>query len=152
MVQSKKIKILLNYPDETPAGYSIYDGIFSKVYDEKGELLFEVNGLFPPRITTRNYSWIEKILNSGLSDGRKRFILYVASRYLVNVKKVDEEEALKDLRDFYYKNGSGRIYDAWLRSVIRGVQEKKLLPPSLKNIQDRDKELYEEITKILEKR
>ncbi|ARM76073.1 DNA primase noncatalytic subunit PriX [Acidianus manzaensis] len=143
------MKIQLRYPDDTPAGYVIYENGLSKVYDEKGNEIFEVNGVFPPLPSKVNYSWIEKVLENGINDGRKRFILYVASRYLVNVKGLSEDEALERLKEFYYKNGSGKIYDAWIRSVIKGVKSKGLRPPSLKKLQEKDRELYEEVSKIL---
>ncbi|MDT7901581.1 MAG: DNA primase noncatalytic subunit PriX [Acidianus sp.] len=143
------VKIILRYPDDTPAGYVIYQDGTSKVYDEDGNLLFEVEGVFPPIPSKVNYSWIDTILEKGLPDGRKRFILYVASRYLVNVKNLNEDEALEKLKEFYYKTGSGKVYDAWIRSVIKGVKTKGLRPPSLKKLQEKDPELYEEIRRVL---
>ncbi|AWR97427.1 DNA primase noncatalytic subunit PriX [Acidianus sulfidivorans JP7] len=143
------MRIQLRYPDDTPAGYVIYENNVSKVYDNNGNLIFETNGLFPPAPSKVNYSWIEKILENGIPDGRKRFILYVASRYLVNVKGLSEDEALEKIKEFYYKSGSGKIYDAWIRSVIKGVKSKGFRPPSLKKLQEKDRELYEEIMKVL---
>lgn len=146
--KGKVIRYTLMYPDGSYAGYVVFDGKYSKVYNEKGEILFEVEGLFPPRRRKANYQWIEKVLEKGMPDCRKRFILYVASRYLVNVKGMDENEAVKQLEEFYYKNG-GKVYESWLKSVVRGVKAKKLLPWSLKRIEEKDKEMYEMITKIL---
>lgn len=142
------MKERIYYPDGSEAGYVDYDGKTSKVYDEEGELLFEVKGRFPLKV--RDYTWIDKVMSRGLRDSRKRFILFVASRYLMNVKKVNEDEALRVIEDFYYKNGSGKLYDAWVRSVLRGVKEKGFLPWSLKKIQEMDKEMYDEINKVLD--
>lgn len=144
------MKIQLRYPDDTPAGYVIYENGISKVFDEKGNELFEVEGIFPLVPRKMDYSWIEKVLEKGMKDCRKRFILYVASRYLVNVKGISEEEAIKQLKDFYYKNGNGKIYDSWLRSVVKGVKSKGLKPPTLEKLKERDKELYEEILRSLD--
>jgi hypothetical protein len=36
---------------------------------------------------------VEKVIERGLPDGRKRFILYVLSAYLVNVKRLINELA-----------------------------------------------------------
>gem|GEM_PF-292443 len=147
--QNKKFEITLHYPDETPAGKVEYiDGI-SRVFNEKREFLFEVEGIFPPRPRTSSMEWIDKVLEKGLKDGRKRFILYVASRYLLNVKGLTEEETVERLKEFYYKGG-GRVYDTWLRSVVRGVKTKGLRPPSLRTLELKDKELYLEIKKVLE--
>ncbi|QIW23495.1 DNA primase noncatalytic subunit PriX [Sulfolobus sp. S-194] len=146
-----KVKIFLHYPDDTPAGYVIFDGKTSKVYDENGNLLFEVEGIFPPKLRKINYEWVDKVLDEGLEDARKRFILYVGSRYLVNIKGLSEDEAIKRLEDFYYKKGGGKIYESWLKSVLRGVKNKGLKPWSLKRIQEKDKEMYSLISKVLNK-
>ena len=142
------IRYTLSYPDGSYAGYVVFDGKYSKVYDEKGEILFEVEGVFPPVRRKINYQWVEKVLEKGLPDCRKRFILYVASRYLVNVKGLEEDRAVEELEEFYSKSG-GKVYESWLKSVVRGVKVKKLLPWSLKRIEEKDKEMYEIITKIL---
>lgn len=145
------MRIILHYPDDTPAGYVDFDGKTSKVYNEKGEFLFEVEGFFPPKPRKVNYDWVEKVLDEGLDDARKRFILYVGSRYLVNVKGVSEDEAVKKLEEFYSKKGGGKVYDSWLKSVVRGVKSKGLLPWSLKRIEEKDKEMYVLISKVLNK-
>lgn len=143
------MKIQLRYPDGTPAGYVIYEDGVSKVFDDKGNELFEVEGLFPPSPKKIDYSWIEKVLEKGMNDCRKRFILYVASRYLINVKGVSEDEALEKLKEFYYKKDGGKVYESWLRSVIKGVKNKGLKPPTLEKLKEKDKELYEEVIKTL---
>ncbi|BBD72388.1 hypothetical protein HS1genome_0777 [Sulfodiicoccus acidiphilus] len=142
-------RIKLHYPDGTLAGYAVYDGSSTKVYqiDEgRKKLLFQVRGIFPP--PTVDYSWIDKVLEKGLGDGRKRFILYVASRYLVNVKSMDEETALDVLRKFY-EIGGGVVYDAWLRSVIRGVKSRGLKPWSLSRVKRDDPDLFSQIQSVL---
>ena len=55
-----------------------------------------------------------------MEDGRKRFILYVASRYLVNIKGLSEEQAVEALNEFAQRKGSGKVYESWLRNVVRG--------------------------------
>ncbi|AOL15924.1 hypothetical protein BFU36_03380 [Sulfolobus sp. A20] len=149
-IESKRRKIILHYPDDTPAGYIEYNGDSSKVYDENDNFLFEVNGIFPPKPkSSSDFSWIDKVLEKGIQDGRKRFILYVASRYLVNIKGLGDEEAIQALKEFYYKVPTGKIYDSWLKSVVNGVKNKGLLPWSLEKISEKDKEMYNEIIKIL---
>jgi hypothetical protein len=43
----------------------------------------------------RRHEWVEKIIENGLPNGRKRFILYVLSAYLENVRRLSEEEAIQ---------------------------------------------------------
>jgi|ECHnycMinimDraft_1075156.scaffolds.fasta_scaffold11675_1 hypothetical protein len=142
-------KIRLFFPDGTTAGFVIFDGEVSKVYQEQDGrrvFLFQVKGRFPP--PRADFSWVERVLDQGLEDGRKRFILYVGSRYLVNVKGLEEDDALEALRAFY-ERGGGKVYDAWLRSVIRGVKSRKLKPWSLSRLKRDDPELYESIMEVL---
>ena len=146
---SQEVKIRLYYPDGEPAGRAEFDGYSTVVYDNKGKLLFIVDGPFPLRPKKANYEWIEKVLEKGLDDGRKRFILYIASRYLVNVKGLSEEQALEVLKDFVAKKGSGKVYESWMRSVLRGVKNKGLKPWSLKRLQERDPELFKQVEAAL---
>ncbi|QKQ99168.1 DNA primase noncatalytic subunit PriX [Metallosphaera tengchongensis] len=146
----REFQIQLKYPDGSPAGYVVYNDGVSRVFDEKNQFLFEVEGIFPPRPRNVSMDWIDKVLERGLEDGRKRFILYVASRYLMNVKKLPEDEALERIKSFYYKNG-GKVYDTWIRSVLRGVKAKGLMPPSLNSLQVKDRDLYQAIKTALEK-
>jgi hypothetical protein len=43
----------------------------------------------------RRYEWVEKIIEEGFPDGRKRLMLYVLSAYLINVKRLSEEGPYK---------------------------------------------------------
>ena len=96
----------------------------------------------------REWRWIERVLENGLPDGRKRFILYVASRYLANVKKLDLEEALKAIEGFLeascrnYGNCS-KVYESWLRNILKAVAEKELYPPGVRKLRERYPDLYQ---------
>ena len=143
------VTIRLYYPDGEPAGKAVFNGYSTVVYDTKGKLLFIVDGPFPQRPRKANYDWIEKVLEKGLEDGRKRFILYIASRYLVNVKGLSEDQAMEVIREFAKKKGSGKVYDSWVRSVLRGVKAKGLKPWTLKRLQERDPELFKQVEAVL---
>ncbi|AWS00173.1 DNA primase noncatalytic subunit PriX [Metallosphaera hakonensis] len=149
--RESKFRVNLHYLDGMPAGHSEYQDGMSRVFNENGEFLFETDGIFPPRPRTTSLDWIDVVLDRGLSDGRKRFILYVASRYLVNVKGLPEDQAVEKLKEFYYKSG-GKVYDTWIRSVLRGVKSKGLMPPSLKRLELKDRELYKAIKEVLERK
>ena len=93
------------------------------------------------------YDYIESTLRTGLPDGRKRFILWVASRYLVNVKGLGLEEALGELEGFLEAScrnhgNCSRIYSSWLRSVLRGVAAGGYKPPSLRRLREKHPDLY----------
>jgi hypothetical protein len=100
------------------------------------------------------YRWIEKIIERGLPDGRKRFILYVLSSYLVNVLSLSDDEAITKMKDFLDAScrnfgNCKKIYDSWLRSDIKRMRKKGYMPTSLSKIKEKDSELYSILEKIL---
>ncbi|BAA81337.1 phospholipase A2/esterase [Aeropyrum pernix K1] len=100
------------------------------------------------------YVWVESIIRSGVPDGRSRLILYVISRYLVNVKGLEpgEAEAVIDefLRVCCEKHGNCRkIYKSWIRNVLRRVREGGWRPWTLERIRSEDPELYRIIEPIV---
>ncbi len=110
----------------------------------------------PPRRArlAEKYSWIETLIEEGVPDGRSRLILYVVSRYLVNIKGLEPEDAILEVRKFIdnscQKHGNcSKIYDSWIRNVLRRVKEGGWLPWSLERIKERDPELYEIVAAVL---
>jgi hypothetical protein len=102
----------------------------------------------------RRHEWVEKIIEKGLPNGRKRFILYVLSAYLVNVKRLSEEEAMQVVQEFLENscrnyNNCEKIYDSFIRGDLQRVKSKGLRPVSLEKLREKDPELYSLITKSL---
>ncbi len=107
------------------------------------------------RRTRRRYDWIQKIIDNGVPDGRARLILYVISRYLINVLNMSVEEAQSEIEAFLEnscnKQGKcGGIYKSWIRSVLRGVSRGGWKPWSLEKLKSEDPQLYEIVTSVLE--
>lgn len=98
----------------------------------------------------KKYSWIERIVSTGLPDGRKRFILYVLTPYLATILKLEEEEALKIAREFLdnscrnYGN-CGKVYDSWIRSAFKGAKQKGIKPARLEKLDEEIRKAIEEI-------
>jgi len=70
-------------------------------------------------VNPRRFEYVEKVLKNGLPDGRKRFILYCGARYLINVKGLNEDEALNEIADFIARSeelpefrGDGKVYES----------------------------------------
>lgn len=78
---------------------------------------------------TKRIHWIEEVENKCISDCRHRFVLAVLARYLVNVLKMKEEDAVERILAFAERCGA-KMYKSWIRSVVRGVANKKLMPYS----------------------
>ncbi|MEM0340405.1 MAG: DNA primase noncatalytic subunit PriX [Acidilobaceae archaeon] len=101
-----------------------------------------------------SYKWVEELIEKGVPDGRARLILYVISRYLVNVKKLSDEEALKVVQRFLENscknhNNCGKIYQTWVASTIRGVKRGGWKPWTLSKLKEKDPELYEIVMSVL---
>jgi len=89
----------------------------------------------------RRYECVEKIIEKGLLDGRKSFILYVLSAYLVNVKRLSEEEALHVVQEFLYNScrnhgDCGKVYESFIRGDLQRVRSKGLKPVSLEKLRE----------------
>ncbi len=102
----------------------------------------------------RRYEWIEKLIETGVPDGRARLILYVISRYLTNVKGLSVEEAQEQIRIFIQasceKHGQcSKIYDSWIRNVLMHVKEGGWKPWGLERIKSNDPELYSIVASVL---
>jgi len=99
---------------------------------------------------TERYSWIEAVVSRGLPDGRKRFILYVLTPYLATVLKLDEEEALKVVREFLENScrnhgGCGKVYDSWVKSCFRGAKQKGIKPARLERLDEELRKIIEDV-------
>jgi hypothetical protein len=124
--------------------------IFKEVCGERGEHCWR-----PRRRAQKNrYEWIQKLIDAGVPDGRARLILYVISRYLVNVLGMSPEEAQREIEIFLENSCSkhgkcGGIYKSWIRSVIRGVSRGGWRPWSLERMKREDPQLYETVKSVL---
>jgi hypothetical protein len=107
------------------------------------------------RSPSRRYAWIDKVIKEGVPDGRARLILYVISRYLVNIKGLSDEEALAEIEAFINasckRHGNcSKIYKSWIKNVIKGVRRGGWKPWSLETMQKKDPELYSIVRGIIE--
>ncbi|AFZ70175.1 hypothetical protein Calag_0406 [Caldisphaera lagunensis DSM 15908] len=104
----------------------------------------------------QKFNWIEKIIKNGVPDGRTRLILYVISRYLINVKKLNDEEALNQINEFINNscknyNNCSQIYKSWIINVIGKVKNGKWKPWNMDKIRNSDPELYKVLEPIIGK-
>ncbi|MEB3860724.1 MAG: DNA primase noncatalytic subunit PriX [Desulfurococcales archaeon] len=108
----------------------------------------------PRRGLVERYSWVEELIRRGVPDGRSRLILYIVSRYLVNVKNLDPESAVHVVEEFIENScrnhgNCGKIYRSWIRNVLRHVKEGGWLPWKLETLKERDPELYAVVESVL---
>jgi len=159
----KRVKTRIIYPRAVdPANFRFedvepLDPAKLKIYVLKPiELPKEIKAEQARARNVKSYRWVEKVIESGLPDGRQRFILYVLSAYLVNIKNLDIEEAHQVVKKFIENscrnfNNCSKIYDSFIRNKLKRVKEKGLKPASLKTIQEKDPQLYSIIMEALNK-
>ena len=122
-----------------------------------------------PRIRVRRgpgaIRWIETIVNIGLPDGRKRFILSVLNPYCVNVKKLDIDACLELAKAFLENSCKNygrcdKIGEGWVRNDLARLTRKAekggedgepevILPKSLGKM---DREILDIICRVYRER
>jgi hypothetical protein len=100
------------------------------------------------------YEWVEKIIKKRLPDGRKRFILYVLSAYLMIVKRLSEEEAIQVVQEFLENScrnhgNCGKVYESFIRGDLQRVKSKGLKPTTLEKLREKDPELCSIVEKVI---
>jgi hypothetical protein len=97
---------------------------------------------------------MEKVIEKGFPDGRKRFIFYVLSAYVVSAKGLGKEKALQVMQEFIKEScrnhgNCKKICKSFIREDLRRVKSKGLRPVSLERLREKDPELYSLIEKTL---
>ena len=108
----------------------------------------------PQRRGGANYDWVERLLERGVPDGRHRLILYVVSRYLVNVKGLDEKEAAAGVADFVQRScrnfgNCAKVYESWIRNVVSKVKAGGWKPWTLERLKEKDPQLYSTVIDVI---
>ena len=92
--------------------------------------------------TKRGYEYVEEVLTRPVSDGRHRLVWLVLAPYLVNVKKVDDDEAIETIRAFVSVAGETRDLKRFVEYNVRRARRNGLLPPTLTTLKTEHPDLY----------
>ena len=92
--------------------------------------------------TGKGYEYVEELLKHPVSDGRHRLIWLVLAPYLVNVKKVDDEEAIDKIRSFVAVAGETRDLKRFLEYQVRRARRNGLLPPTFSTLRLEHPDVY----------
>ena len=88
--------------------------------------------------------WIENLLNTAIEDNRKYCLWRILCPYLVNIKRLDDDESIAILNDWLKKCDSLRKLDfnpvISIRNYLKNV--KTFLPPSKEKLSKERLELY----------
>jgi hypothetical protein len=91
--------------------------------------------------------WIEKLLETPISDYRKNAINLILAPYLINIKKLPYTDAFDIIKDWLNKCDSLRRLDSNFNSRVKSALEdaiQKGIPPmSLARLREKNRELYD---------
>ena len=92
--------------------------------------------------TGKGYLYVEDLLKHPVSDGRHRLIWLVLAPYLVNVKKVEDEEAIEKIRAFVAVAGETSALKRFVEYNVRRARRNGLLPPTFSTLKTEHPDIY----------
>ncbi len=99
----------------------------------KLDIFAETYAKLKRKVRKKKINWIERVISTPISDGRKIAIWKIIGPYLITVKKMGVEEAYEAILNWVeecMKLRYSRISNSWIRSVLRGIERKGILPIS----------------------
>jgi hypothetical protein len=96
----------------------------------------------PKPRTNKGYLYVEHLLAHPVSDGRHRLTWLVLAPYLVNVKKLDDEQAIEKIRAFVAAAGETSTMRRFIEYNVRRARRNGLLPPTFSTLKTEHPDLY----------
>jgi hypothetical protein len=90
----------------------------------------------------KGYSYVDGLLEHPVSDGRHRLVWMVLAPYLVNVKKLEEAEAIEKIRAFVSVAGETADMRRFVEYNVKRARRNGLLPPTLSTLKNEHPDLY----------
>lgn len=90
----------------------------------------------------KGYLYVEELLKHPVSDGRHRLIWLVLAPYLVNVKKVEDGEAIERIRSFVAVAGETSNLKRFAEYNVRRARRNGLLPPTFSTLKTEHPDIY----------
>jgi len=92
--------------------------------------------------TNKGYLYVEDLLAHPVSDGRHRLTWLVLAPYLVNVKKMDDEQAIEKIRAFVAAAGETSAMRRFIEYNVRRARRNGLLPPTFSTLKTEHPDIY----------
>ncbi len=92
--------------------------------------------------TNKGYLYVEDLLAHPVSDGRHRLTWLVLAPYLVNVKKLDDEQAIEKIRAFVAAAGETSAMRRFIEYNVRRARRNGLLPPTFLTLKTEHPDIY----------
>ena len=92
--------------------------------------------------TGKGYLYVEDLLKHPVSDGRHRLVWLVLAPYLVNVKKVEDEEAIEKIRAFVAAAGETSGLKRFVEYNVHRARRNGLMPPTFSTLKTEHSDIY----------
>ena len=92
--------------------------------------------------TGTGYLYVEDLLKHPVSDGRHRLVWLVLAPYFVNVKKVDDEEAIEKIRAFVAVAGETSGLKRFVEYNVHRARRNGLMPPTFSTLKTEHPDIY----------
>ncbi len=88
------------------------------------------------------YSYIEELLRHPVYDGRHRLVWLVLAPYLVNIKGVDDSQAIDIIRNYVSVAGESGDMKRFIEYNVRRARKNGLMPPTLTTLRNEHPDLF----------
>jgi non-catalytic primase subunit PriX-like protein len=99
--------------------------------------------------STRGYLYVEELIKNPVTDGRHRLTWLVLAPYLVNVKKLEDEEAVEVIRSFVSRTGETKAMNRFIQYNVKRARRTGLMPPTIGKLQSDHSDLYALLPKTI---
>ena len=97
----------------------------------------------PPKTrSSRGYLYIEELLKHPVADGRHRLTWLVLAPYMVNVKNLEEAEAVERIRAFVAARGETSSMKRFIEYNVKRAKRNGLMPPTLSKLKTEHPDIY----------
>ncbi len=96
-----------------------------------------------PRIRTgRSYGYIDELLKHPITDGRHRLVWLVLAPFLVNVRKLEEEEAIEKIKAYVSTAGEMKAMKRFVEYNVKRAKRNGLMPPTMTKLRLEHPDLF----------
>ncbi len=90
----------------------------------------------------KDYEYVEDLLKHPVSDGRHRLVWLVLAPYLINVKKLEDEDAIERIRGFVAAAGESSELKRFVEYNVKRARRNGLLPPRFSTLRAEHPDIY----------
>ena len=96
----------------------------------------------PKPKANKGYLYVETLLEHPVADGRHRITWLILAPYLVNVKKLDDVDAIERIRRFVAAAGETSAMRRFIEYNVRRARRNGLLPPTFSTLKAEHPDIF----------